>query len=130
MDVTSFDHGPELFVDKCGKVLKSVPPNIFHHQGMWPIRVTLQMRILKTISLQQDSLEIEADQGFSVLERGVCLLKITRRTDPAKLLEMPAIPTSVSEFRHLDSICSHWKVQALEYLDHLANFECLLLSMT
>lgn len=24
MDVASFDHKPEIFVDKCGKVLKSV----------------------------------------------------------------------------------------------------------
>ena len=40
MDVVSLDYRSKLFVDKviiCGEVLKSVQPNIFHHQGMWPI---------------------------------------------------------------------------------------------
>lgn len=46
------------------------------------------------------------------------------------LLQMSAVPTSVSELRHHHiQFVGSGKMQALEYLVHLANFERLLLSI-
>lgn len=91
---------PELFVDKCSKLLKSVPLNIFHHKGMWFIRVHLQIRISKPLNFQQDSLGIETAQGFSELERGVCLVRINKYRS-----WYPSVtPTPVPGFRCLVSL--------------------------